>query len=55
MYEALKYGLGSALGTLLYSLITSESLSDDWGKPVFIGLTTFVIALLWQKIKLNKP
>jgi hypothetical protein len=53
MREIVKFGVGNAIGTLLYTRFLSDALQFDWGRVIFVGLfTAFGIAIhsrVWQK------
>lgn len=53
MKRIVKFGVGNAIGTLLYTRFLSEALQFDWSRAIFVGLFTALgIAIhsrFWQK------
>jgi hypothetical protein len=53
MKKIVKFGVGNAIGTLLYTRFLNETLQFDWSRAIFVGLFTALgIAIhsrFWQK------
>jgi len=53
MKKIVKFGVGNAIGTLLYTRFLSEALRFDWSRAIFVGLFTAlgmaIHSRFWQK------
>jgi hypothetical protein len=53
MRQIVRFGIGNAIGTLLYTRFLSDALQFDWGRAIFVGLFTAlgiaIYSRVWQK------
>jgi len=53
MRQIIKFGVGNAIGTLIYTRFFSDALQFDWDRAIFVGLFMAlgfaIYSHVWQK------